>query len=204
MDRDGWSGERKDGVEKKRNWRDRLEELRKSLLEAGIAWNPWRWNKVIRVRRGTHLPPDLVADMKSSLEMLRAIVARGTTVEEVRAFLLKCEKTAKKTDPALAERWLELAERWLELAERTSRTGEVYLEEADALMVEELGERIFTVETVAPEEAGPVARPSSPGRREIDPESAVALREPEARPADALRSLGALVRAWERGDLEPE
>jgi hypothetical protein len=190
-------GEQKgrDRVEEKRDWHDRLEDLSESLLEAGIDWNPWRWNRVIRVRRGSHLPPELVADMKSRLEMLRAIVARSIKVEELRKFLRQCEANARKADPALAERWLELAE-------RTSITGEVYLEEADALTVEELGERIFRIEAVAPEEAWPEAEPSLPGPDgpEIDP---LIRSEPEPRPAAALRSLGALVRAWDRGDLEP-
>jgi hypothetical protein len=192
----GRLGERRGRVEKKRGWHDGIEELSESLLEAGVGWNPWRWNRVIRVRRGSHLPPELVADMKSRLEMLRAMAARTTTVEELRAFLQKCEDNARKTSPALAERWLELAE-------RTSRTGEVYLEEADALKVEELGEQIFRIEVVDPDPSSP-----GPGLKEIDPddvdpEFAENRREPAPRPSAALRSLGALVYAWERGDLEP-
>jgi hypothetical protein len=137
---------------------------------------------------------------------LRAIVARTTKVEELREFLRQCEANGRQADPALAERWLELAE-------PTSRTGEVYLDEADALRVEELGERILRIEPVAPEEDWPVADLCSPGRMDSDPDDvdpdvvdpiqAEIRREPAPRPATALRSLGALVRAWERGDLEP-
>lgn len=186
-----------------KDWIIRLERLSDLLSEAGVDWNPWIWNLVIRVRRGARLPPELVAEMKSSLDMLRAIVARTTTVEDLREFLRRCETNARETN---VESHSDLAERWRELAERTSRTGRVYLEEADELTMEALGERAFRIDEVEAGEAWPARGPSLPGMslREPEREYLVKPKKPEPRAASPLRSLSALVRAWDRGDLEPK
>lgn len=156
---------------------------------------------MIRVRRGTHLPPELVAEMKSCLDMLRAVVKLTTTVEQLREFIRKCEDNARAEGLETT-----IAKRWRELAARTSETGALYLEEADALTMEKLGERAFRVEEAEPGEGWPAGGPALPGLglQEVDRSYVGKVKAPQPRPASALRSLGALLRAFERGDLQPK
>ena len=61
-------------------WARRLVRLSASLLDAGVDWTPTFWAPLarveVRVRWRARLPPELVTEMKSALEMLRELVAR--------------------------------------------------------------------------------------------------------------------------------
>lgn len=187
-------------------WQYRVERLSAALLEAGVDWNPRFVNPVIRVRRGTRLAPELVAEMTSVLEMLRAIVGRTTTVADLQEFLRKCEDKARYLERVERDEAARaLAARWRDLASRALENAALLLEEADDLRREGPGPPIPRIEVVHQAEGWPpleLAFSPVSMATELDRNYKVQLEEPELRAPAALASLRALVRAWKEGALD--
>jgi len=167
----------------------RLLDLATTLRTHGIDWTPFG-DMGVEVRRGSRIPPDVVAEMKSLLEELRALVRATTAAGEVANFVRRCRELAREFPEKSAD--------FEALAERSQRERAAYWEERELLLAAAMGEPAWGG-IVFPEggERPPFELPELSGL--VGDDYRV---EPEPTPLGGFMDLWRLVLAWESGALE--
>jgi len=167
----------------------RLLALAQTLRGHGIVWTPFG-DMGAEVRRGSRIPPAVVAEMKSLLEELRALVGATTAASEVANFVRRCRELARKFPEKSAD--------FEALAERSEWERTAYWEERELLLAEAMGEPAWGgILFLEGGERPPFELPELSGL--IGDDYRV---EPEPRPLGGFMDLWRLLLAWESGALE--
>jgi len=167
----------------------RLLDLATTLRTHGIVWTPFG-DMGAEVRRGSRIPPAVVAEMKSLLEELRALVGATTAASEVANFVRRCRELAREFPEKSAD--------FEALAERSERERTAYWEERELLLAEAMGEPAW----------GGIVFPEGGERPFLEVPVLSGLSadydgvEPEPTPLGGFMDLWRLVLAWESGALE--
>jgi hypothetical protein len=169
----------------------RLLDLAQTLRGHGIVWTPFG-EMGVEVRRGSRIPPAVVAEMKSLLEDLRALVRAGTAASEVADFARRCRELAREFPEKSAD--------FDALAERSRRERTAHWEERELLLAAAMGEPAWGgIRFLEGGEKPPFELPELSGL--VGDDYRV---EPEPTPLGGFMDLWRLVLAWESGVLEGE